>query len=230
MNSIHPTAIIVGDIDLGRDNVIGPHVVIYGPARIGDQNWFGAGAVVGAAPEVRGLSIGAESATSVDAGGVVIGHRNVIREAAQIHRGWQSSTTIGDDAYVMNQSYIAHDCILGDGVTLASSVLLAGHVQVGSGANLGLGTTVHQRRQVGVGSMVGMSAVVTRDLPPFAKAYGNPARVSGVNVVGMQRAGVSDAVIQRIAGAYALDASDARLLDFRTDVEVGAVISAWLDR
>ena len=90
----------------------------------------------------------------------------------------------------MNQCYIAHDSVVDDGATLASSVLLAGHVQVGDGANLGLGIAVHQFRAIGAGGMVGMSAAVTRDVPPFAKAYGNPAAVRGANVVGMQRAGV----------------------------------------
>jgi UDP-N-acetylglucosamine acyltransferase len=70
-------------------------------------------------------------------------------------------------------------------------VLLAGHVRVGNAANLGLGASVHQGRYVGAGVMLGMSSVVTRDIPPFAKAYGSPARVVGANVVGMRRGGIA---------------------------------------
>jgi UDP-N-acetylglucosamine acyltransferase len=51
--------------------------------------------------------------------------------------------------------------------------------------------------------MVGMGSVVTRDIPPFAKAFGNPARVRGVNVVGMTRMGHSSVSIEELALLYA---------------------------
>jgi UDP-N-acetylglucosamine acyltransferase len=201
MNDIHPTAVIEGSVRMGSGNVVGPFVVVRGPVEIGDGNWFGAGAVVGAPPEVRSFEHPGLSAESAG-GGVVIGSRTVVREGAQIHQGWKGVTTVGDDAFVMNQSYVAHDCVLEDGVTLASSVLLAGHVHVGAGANLGLGTTVHQTRTIGRGAMVGMGSVVTRDLPPFSKSWGSPARVVSANVVGMRRAGHEEAVVTALAAAY----------------------------
>ncbi len=126
----------------------------------------------------------------------------MIREYAQIHQGWKQPTAIGDDAFIMNQVYVAHDCVLEDGVTLASSVLLAGHVHVGDRANLGLGTAVHQCRYVGRGAMVGMSSVVTRDIPPFAKAYGSPARVASANAVGMRRLDVPEDDIAALVAVY----------------------------
>jgi UDP-N-acetylglucosamine acyltransferase len=61
---------------------------------------------------------------------------------------------------------------------------------------------VHQRRVVGPGAMVGMGAVVTRDVPPFAKSYGNPARTVGANVVGLERMGVSDEVAHELDSTY----------------------------
>lgn len=197
MNDIHPTAIVGDGVRLGSSNTIGPFAVLTGDVRIGDDNWIGAGVVIGAHPEVR----------SVDhrhggGGGVSIGSRNVVREYAQIHSGWKSRTTIGDDAFIMNQVYIAHDGTIGDGVTMASSVLLAGHVTVGHSANLGLGAKVHQFRSVGAGTMVGMGAVVTRDLPPFAMVYGSPARVRGANCVGLERHEVEAAAIAAVHQAY----------------------------
>ncbi len=177
--------------------MIGPFVVITGDARIGDGNWIGAGVVIGASPEVRSFDHrGGQSA------GVVIGSRNVIREYAQIHGGLKKPTVVGDDSFLMNQVYIAHDGSLGHGVTMASSVLLAGHVTVGDGANLGLGSKVHQFRTIGAGTMVGMGSVVTRDLPPFAMAYGSPARVHGANRVGLERQGVDAASVAAIHDAY----------------------------
>jgi UDP-N-acetylglucosamine acyltransferase len=201
MNSIHPTTVIIGDVTLGERNTLGPFVTITGPVTIGDDNWIGAGATIGAPPEVRGFEH-PRFAGDAAGNGVVIGNRNTIREYAQIHQGWKGTTTLGDDLFVMNQTYIAHDCVVGDGVTMASSVLLAGHVSVGAGANLGLGVTVHQRVRLGAGIMVGMGSVVTRDVPPFAKTFGNPARIRGVNSIGLQRGGMSANSIEALEAAY----------------------------
>ncbi|WP_139416742.1 acyl-ACP--UDP-N- acetylglucosamine O-acyltransferase [Agromyces laixinhei] len=225
MNEIHPTALIEGDVTIGADNVIGPHVVITGPVEIGSGNWIGAGVVIGAPPEVRTWPHPTPGAPSV-AGGVVIGDRNVIREYAQIHQGWKAKTVIGDEAFIMNQCYIAHDCSLGSGVTMASSVLLAGHVQLDDGVNLGLGTTVHQFRTIGRGSMVGMSSVVTRDLPPYAKAFGSPATVRGANVIGMERSGVDGGLVARISALYDGTETDPSGI---ADDRIREQITAWME-
>lgn len=200
-NTIHSTAVISGDVTLGEGNTVGPFVVITGPVTIGDDNWFGAGAVIGAPPELRSFEHPRRPEDSTGEG-VRIGSRNVIREYAQVHQGWLAPTQLGDDLFVMNQAYIAHDCRLADRVTLTSSVLLAGHVEIGAGANLGMGASVHQRVRIGAGVMIGMGAVVTREIPPFAKAFGIPARVRGANTVGMERSGFSPAAIDRVTSAY----------------------------
>jgi len=201
VSDIHPTAVIRGDVTIGSRTTIGPFVVVTGPVRIGDDSWLGAGAQVGAPPEVRSW---AHPRTDDDpaGGGVVIGDRVVLREGAQVHHGWKSVTRVDDDAFVMNQAYVAHDCHVGSRATLASSVLLAGHVVVEPDANLGMATTVHQGRRVGRGAMVGMSSVVTRDVPPFAKAYGSPATLHGANVVGMQRQGYDPGAVELVTRAY----------------------------
>lgn len=209
MNSIHPTAQLIGEVSLGSGNLIGPLVVIIGPVTIGDGNWIGTGAVIGAPPEVRSWQHPMDAAELDTGKGIVIGDRNVIREYVQIHQGWHDITRVGNDVFLMNQSYIAHDCTVEDRATLASSVLLAGHVRVGAGANLGLGSSVHQRCYIAEGAMVGMGSVVTRNVPPFAKAYGNPARVHGANVVGMERAEIPATTIGAAVSAYAQPFDDA---------------------
>ncbi|WP_153685009.1 acyl-ACP--UDP-N- acetylglucosamine O-acyltransferase [Agromyces agglutinans] len=226
MNTIHPTAVITGDVRLGERNVVGPFAVITGPVVIGDDNWIGAGAVIGAPPEVRSHPHPREEGEPAG-NGVRIGDRTTIREYVQIHQGWKSETRIGDDVFLMNQVYVAHDGELGAGVTLASSVLLAGHVRIGAGANLGLGTSVHQFREIGRGSMVGMGSVVTTDLPPYAKAFGNPARVRGANVVGMERSGVEPALTDVLAVVYAGGVAD---LSSIPDREIRVAVEAWTAR
>jgi UDP-N-acetylglucosamine acyltransferase len=200
MNCVHPTAVVGDDVTLGTDNVIGPFAVILGPATIGDRNWIGPHVVIGTPAEIRGIDHG-QAAGGIGTG-IRIGNGNVFREYTTVHQGHYATTVIGDDCYLMNKCYIAHDDVLGDGVTMASGTTLGGHVQVGSGANLGMGAVVHQRRVIGPLAMVGMSAVVTRDVPPAALAYGNPCRVHGANRVGMQRAGVGAQAIAAVQQAY----------------------------
>lgn len=201
MNDIHPTAQIGPHVRLGVGNVVGPFVVITGEVTIGDGNWVGAGAVLGAPPEIRSFPHPRDPDDSFGSG-VMIGSHTVIREYVQIHGGWKEPTRVGDGVFLMNQTYVGHDGQLGDGSTLASSVLLGGHVTIGAGANLGLGATVHQFRRVGVGAMVGMGAVVTRDVPSFALVYGSPAKVRGANRVGLERRGVDASTVARVHDAY----------------------------
>jgi UDP-N-acetylglucosamine acyltransferase len=102
----------------------------------------------------------------------------------------------------MDKSHLAHDCALGNGVTFGCSVMLAGNVTIGAGANLGLNAVVHQGRSVGIGAMVGMASVVTKDIAPFALAYGSPARVNGINKVGLERAPMPPVMIEHIAAVF----------------------------
>lgn len=205
MNSIHPQAVVGPDVTMGSGNTIGPFAVLMGRVTLGDDNWIGSGVTIGAPPEVRGW----EHPTSWDdvrGGGVDIGHRNVIREYAQIHQGWKAVTTLGDDGFIMNQVYVAHDCTLGDSVTMASGVRLAGHVVVQDRANLGMGACVHQRRVVGTGVMAGMGSVITRDVPPLALVRGNPARIGRSNRYQSERLGLPAAMCDEIDAAYRSDA------------------------
>lgn len=195
-NRIHPTAIIGTEVELGDHNVIGPYSVIVGPARIGDHNWIGPHVSIGTPAEVRGgpHPVGWEGET--EGSGVIIGDRNIIREFVTVNQGWAERTVVGDDCYVLARSHIGHDCQLRDGVTLADAVQLGGHSQVWSWSNIGMGTVVHQRTQIGPGAMIGMGSAVRKDVPPFTITVGNPARVTGVNSVGLSRRGCSEEVIE----------------------------------
>lgn len=198
MNKIHPTAIIGDQVKLGSGNTIGPYVVISGSVEIGDGNWIGPHTSIGGPPEIRESDLPDAWENGSHVGTVTIGSQNVIREGCTIHAGYFAGTQIANDCYIMNQTYIAHDCSIGDQATLSSHVALGGHVVIQAGANLGMSSVVHQRRIVGTGCMVGMGAMVTRDVKPFSKSYGNPCRIQGVNLVGMERFGLSTIEIMQV--------------------------------
>lgn len=202
MNAIHPAAVVSPGVELGKDNTIGPGAVLLGPLTVGDGNWFGAHTVIGAPAEIRGIDHGAAWDGEHVGTGVRIGSGNVVREYVTIHQGHYDLTLVGDDCYLMNKVYVGHDGHIGDGVTMASSVTLGGHVHVGAYANLGMNAVVHQRRVVGQGVMLGMGSVVTRDVPPYAMAYGNPCRVRGANAVGMERAGLPVEALEHVRSSY----------------------------
>jgi UDP-N-acetylglucosamine acyltransferase len=231
MNFIHPTAILTGDVSFGTGNTVGPYAVITGPVTVGDDNWIGAGVVIGAPPEVRSFVHPPGFVDRSGGTGISIGDRNVLREYAQIHQGWKSTTRLGSGIFLMNQVYVAHDCHIGDDVTLAGSVLLAGHTQIGARANLGLGASVHQGTMIGAGSMVGMGAVVTREVPPFGKAFGNPARLRGINSIGMERSGISAGAIEAVRDAYSTGSPTAADFERLASMpELNEFVGPWAKR
>jgi len=101
-----------------------------------------------------------------------IGHGTIIYSNSYVGL----NAVIGDCCFVLSGSIINHDDVLEDHVTLASGVHIAGEVQVESGCYLGQSCTIRQKLRIGTDSLIGMGAVVTRDVPPNSVMVGNPAR------------------------------------------------------
>jgi UDP-N-acetylglucosamine acyltransferase len=222
-NRIHPTAIVGTGVDLGDNNVVGPYTVIVGPTRIGNDNWIGPHVSIGTPAEYRGGPHPVAWEGELDGAGVVIGDANIVREFVTVNQGTHEPTTVGDNCYLLARSHVGHDCLLRDAVTLADAVQLGGHTQVWSWVNIGMGAVVHQRLKVGPGAMVGMGAAVRKDVPEFTIAVGNPARVTGVNQVGLSRQGCSDEVVERFTAYLANRAA----LPDHLPAHVVAELGAW---
>jgi len=215
-NRIHPSAVIDPSAEIGEDVEIGPYVIVESGVKlgrgcrvmahaflgrdtvVGEENVFHPGAVVGHAPQDI-------STTGREKSRVVVGDRNSFREYCTVHRGYRdgTETRIGNDCLVMAQAHIAHDCILGDRVILAGGSLLAGHIVVEDRAFISGNVAVHQFCRIGSLAMVAGLARVSRDPPPYFLVKGDSA-VHGLNIVGLQRAGLSEQERQEIRGAYKL--------------------------
>ncbi|MFQ5767276.1 MAG: acyl-[acyl-carrier-protein]--UDP-N-acetylglucosamine O-acyltransferase, partial [Acidobacteriota bacterium] len=111
-------------------------------------------------------------------------------------------TRIGDHCFFMAYVHIAHDCQIGDGVLMANGATLAGHVTVEKGAAVGAFSGVHQFCRVGVQAFIGGYSVVTRDALPYVLTVGNRATSHGINVVGLKRRQLPEAVILALKRAY----------------------------
>jgi UDP-N-acetylglucosamine acyltransferase len=195
---IGPYSIIGPNVAIGAGTRIGPHVVIERDTRIGQDCRVHAGAVLGGDPQ--DLKYAGEAAM------LVIGDRTVVRECATLNRGTSSRgrTEIGADCLLMAYSHVAHDCLLGDNVILANSVNMGGHCELGDWVIVGGMTPIHQFVKVGAHAFVGGSSAVRKDVPPFVKAAGDPLRLFGLNTVGLQRRGFTDAERLELRRAYRL--------------------------
>lgn len=84
---------------------------------------------------------------------------------------------VGEGCIVNTGAVVEHDCLMGDFAHVSPNSVLAGGVKVGPLAWIGGCASVRQLIEVGEGAVVGMGAVVTKDVPPGVTVVGNPARV-----------------------------------------------------
>ncbi|WP_435010556.1 acyl-ACP--UDP-N-acetylglucosamine O-acyltransferase [Tundrisphaera lichenicola] len=211
---IHPTAVIAPEADVAHDVQVGPYSIIEGPVTVGQgtiieghaclsgpmvmgrDNFVGHGAVLGKGPQHRGYR-GEPTLLR-------IGDENVFREHVTIHRGTVAGggeTSIGDRNLFMIGSHLGHDGRVGNDCTLVNGALVGGHVELNDGCILSGHCAIQQRVRVGRLAMLGGLGSVTKDIPPFVLQQGYNC-VSGLNLVGLRRAGLSSESITALRVAF----------------------------
>ncbi len=211
--TIHRTAVIDSKAEIAGDAEIGPYVVIEGAVRIGsgtrvmahayvagftevgENNEIHPGAALGGAPQDKAYR-GEETYLR-------IGHRNIIREHAQIHRGTTagSATRIGNDNFFMGNCHVGHNCRIGNNSILANGALLGGYVEIGNSVFISGNCVVHQFVRIGDYALMRGLSGTSRDVPPFAIIDWQHT-VRGVNIVGLQRAGFDEKRIRALRSAF----------------------------
>lgn len=213
-SQIHPTAVIDPSARLGEGVFVGPyciigpdvelgdgcwlqsHVTLCGPSRIGARNKFYAYTSIG--QQTQDLKYAGEPTW------LEVGDDNVFREFCTVNRGTlpHTKTTVGSHNNFLAYCHIAHDCVVGSHVIFSNNGTLAGHVTVEDHVILGGLTAVHQFCRLGQHAITGGCSKIVQDVVPFTIVDGNPARARGVNMVGLQRHGRSEAQIRTLRQAY----------------------------
>lgn len=250
MTQVHATAIVDPKAELDASVVVGPYAVIGASVRIGAGTTIGAHCVVEGRTTIgrdnrifQFASLGAAPQDKKYAGEpteLVIGDRNTIREFCTFNLGTVQDggvTRIGDDNWIMAYVHIAHDCRVGNQVTMANNATLAGHVEVGDWVTIGGLTGVLQRMRIGAHAMIGFASHVGKDVPPFMVVDGNPLAVRGVNLVGLRRRDFSAGRIAAIREMHKLiyrqgktvEEARAAIGSLGTDVAEAAADTALMD-
>ncbi len=209
MGKIHPTAIISKKASLAKGVEVGPYsvigdnvkigkgtqilnnVTIVGHTEIGSGSKIFSGAVLGSPPQ--DLKYKGEKSF------LYIGSNNIIREFVTMNVGTQkNSTKVGSDNLIMAYSHIAHDCHVGSGCIFANNATLAGHVTVEDEVVIGGLSAVHQFVRIGRLSIIGGCSKVVQDIPPYSTCDGHPAKVYGINSIGLRRSHLPKQTINQL--------------------------------
>ena len=211
---IHPTTIIGDNVSIGKDVTIGPYNVIDDDVTIGDGTTIGNSNTIkkytkiGKNCQIYHHCVIGELAQDLKFSGekttVEIGNETIIREFVSIHRGTsaRSKTTIGTKCFLMAYSHVAHDCKVGNNVTLINLATLGGHVEVDDWAMLSGSVMVHQFVKIGAHVIIGGNYRVSQDVPPYITAVGDPLRYTGINTIGLKRRGFTSIERMEIKRAY----------------------------
>lgn len=190
---IDPTAVIHQDAVIGNNVFIGPYVVI-GKCIIGDNVTIhsnttlydnvtlkrnviiNAGAVIG----TDGLGCEREENGQLikfpHFGNVLIEENVEIGANCQIAKGALSDTFIGKGTKINVGCYIAHNVVLGKNVWISAHAKIAGSVKVNDNATIFIGVMIKEHLLIGHDAIIGMGAVVTKNVPSGEIWIGNPAK------------------------------------------------------
>jgi len=193
---IGPYAVIGDGVTIGEGSTIGAHCLIDGNTTIGKSCTLFTGVIAGSRPQ----DLKYKGETSF----LEIGDNNIIREYSTLNLGTGEGgkTVIGNNNLLMAYSHIAHDCRVGNDCVIANNGTLAGHVTISDKCVIGGLVAIHQFVRVGVLSIIGGCSKVVQDIPPYSTCDGHPARVYGLNLIGLRRHSIPKDSISALNHAF----------------------------
>jgi UDP-N-acetylglucosamine acyltransferase len=215
MPQVHPTSVVSRETELADDVVIGPYCMLTGRVRLGagvrlmGNNYVNGPVTIGARTVVYPFAcLGFEPQDvkfkpGMRTAGVEIGADGLIREHVTIHAATSETvpTRLGDRAFMMVNTHLAHDCQVGDGVTMVNGSGAAGHSVIGNNVTLGGNAVIHQFCRIGRLVMMSGDCAVSLDVPPFCMVN-ERNRIGGLNQVGLRRSGMPREHITELRRAF----------------------------
>ena len=193
---VGPYSVIGENVKIGDSCVIDSFAQVLGYTDIGNNCHIFPYAVIGNIPQ--DLKYKGEKSF------LIIGENNRVREYVTINPGTNkhAKTIIGNGNLIMAYSHVAHDCNVGNDNVLANATTLAGHVEIQNKVVVGGLVAVHQFCRVGSFSIIGGCSKVVYDVPPYSMCDGHPAKMCGLNLIGLRRAKFSREIIRILRKAY----------------------------
>lgn len=214
MSNIHSTVVISDGAEIGEGVEIGPYCVIGPNVKIGCGAKLMSHVVVDGYTTIGAdcrlfpfASIGTQTQDLKYKGGqtfVEIGDGTTLREYVTVNSGTNDGevTRVGSGCTLLAYSHVAHGCQVGNGVVMSNAVQLAGHVVVEDFVIIGGLSGVHQFVRIGTMCMIGGLTKIGQDVAPYLLADGTPAKVHGLNSIGLKRRGVSDEICSNLKKAF----------------------------
>lgn len=195
---VGPYAIIGDNVKIGANTKIGAYCLIEGNTSIGKSCQIFSGAIIGSRPQDLKFK---NEVTYLE-----IGDNNIIREYCtfNVGTGENGKTIVGNSNLFMAYSHVAHDCRVGNSCVIANNGTLAGHVIIEDKAVVGGLVAIHQFVHIGALSIIGGCSKVVQDIPPFSTCDGHPAKVFGLNLIGLRRNNISKESIKKLNHAFKL--------------------------
>jgi UDP-N-acetylglucosamine acyltransferase len=211
--SIHPTAIIDPKAELDGSVIVGPFCVIDADVKVGAgcrlyQGVYLTGwTEIGPGCELHpGVIVGHAPQDTKYAGERTycrIGRGSILREHVTVHRGTtpESETLVGEDCFLLAGTHVAHNCVIGNRVTLINNVLMGGHVHIADGVTVGGAGGIHQFVRIGELAMLAATGRFVMDVVPYALTD-TRGKIAGLNRVGLRRAEMPREEIAELRNAY----------------------------
>lgn len=193
---VGPYAVIEDHVSIDSGTTVMAHAYVTGYTSIGKDNQIHMGSVIGHLPQDLKFEASTRSYLR-------IGDRNTFREYSTVHRGTEaeSATIIGNDNLLMGGAHVAHNCVIGNRVIICNYACVAGHAHIADQAFLSASVLIHQHVHVGRLVMFSGAARVSMDVPPFMMAC-ERNEIWSINLVGLQRAGISPEALREIKKVY----------------------------
>jgi UDP-N-acetylglucosamine acyltransferase len=213
-HKVHRTAIVASSAKLADGVEVGPYCIIGKGVKIGKNTRLVSHVVIEESEIGRDCTVYPFASIGLppqdveykgEKTKVIIGDNNTIREYSTIHRAsvrGDGTTEIGSNNFLMAYVHLAHDCKIGNYITMANAATLAGHVIIEDYVVIGGLVAVHQFTRIGAYSMVGGFSGVGQDIPPYTTASGSRAKLYGLNAIGLKRYGFDETVIKELKRAY----------------------------